>query len=92
MVEYGHRPFSRLRFYKERLMECLTGACAIGYAFVKVPNSSPVRNDTVILKASLEDRNLKHLDTSNMSIFFAIWSGRAEYRSFAANSRISAGV
>lgn len=45
-VEYGHRPFSTLRFYKERLMEYLTGACVIGYAFVKVPNSSAVRNDS----------------------------------------------
>lgn len=47
---------------------------------------------TVILKASLEDRSLKHLDARNIYTFFTNWSGRAQYRSFAASSRIPADV
>lgn len=46
VVEYGHRPLRRLRFCKERLMECLTSVT--GRAFVEEPNRPAVRNDMVI--------------------------------------------
>lgn len=79
-VEYGHRPFGRLRFYKMRLMECLTVACVIGYAFINVPNSSAVRNDTAIKKNLFRRQKPKVLRRYKQYyiLCYLVWQSRVQ--------------
>lgn len=62
-------------------MECLTSACVIRNAFVKISNFPAVRNDTVTLETSLEDRSPKRLRARNVftpSVVQGGWQSRVQ--------------